>query len=75
MAKEKREVKRLSGSIPVDLYNRMKAYADKIGVSVSGVVAMACDQWLNAQDAKKLLSEAQQIKEILEAQSGGSALS
>lgn len=75
MAKDKREVKRLSGSIPVDLYERIKAYADKIGVSVSGVVAMACDQWLTAQDAQKLLAETQHIKSILEAQNGGSVLS
>lgn len=75
MAKEKREVKRLSGSIPVDLYERIKVYADKIGVSVSGVVAMACDQWLNAQDVKKLLAETQQIKELLEGQVGGLFLS
>lgn len=69
MARESRtEVKRLSGSIPVDLYDRIKAYADKIGVSVTSAIAMICDNWLTAQDAQKILAEAEKIRTMIQDQ-------
>lgn len=59
----KYEVKRLSGTIPVVVYDRIKDYADSHGISVSGCIAVLCDMQLNAMNAQELLSEAKKIND------------
>lgn len=58
--------KRINIYVPVELHERIKAYASTVNMSVSSAFCVFADLQLNALNAVKVNSEAEEIQRKLE---------